>query len=68
MTTVAEHLVEALVSSGVRRVYGLAGDSLNTLSTPFTTTRRSNGLTSGTKKQPPLLRAVKRNIEVSIRK
>jgi pyruvate dehydrogenase (quinone) len=31
MTTVAEHLVEALVSSGVRRVYGVVGDSLNSI-------------------------------------
>jgi pyruvate dehydrogenase (quinone) len=31
MTTVAEHLVEALVNSGVRRVYGVVGDSLNSI-------------------------------------
>jgi len=31
MTTVAEHLVEALVSAGVRRIYGVVGDSLNSI-------------------------------------
>src|SRR5437899_8186920 len=31
MTTVAEHLVEALVNSGVRRIYGVVGDSLNSI-------------------------------------
>ena len=29
MTTVAGHLVEALTNSGVRRIYGVVGDSLN---------------------------------------
>lgn len=29
MTTVAIHLVEALVHAGVRRIYGVVGDSLN---------------------------------------
>ncbi len=31
MTTVAEHLVEALVDAGVRRIYGVVGDSLNSI-------------------------------------
>jgi pyruvate dehydrogenase (quinone) len=31
MTTVAEHLVEALVNAGVRRIYGVVGDSLNSI-------------------------------------
>jgi pyruvate dehydrogenase (quinone) len=31
MTTVAQHLVEALVNAGVRRVYGIVGDSLNSI-------------------------------------
>src|ERR1700722_9468045 len=31
MKTVAEHLVEALVHSGVRRIYGIVGDSLNSI-------------------------------------
>src|ERR1700746_462397 len=31
MTTVAEHLVEALVTAGVRRIYGVVGDSLNSI-------------------------------------
>ena len=29
MKTIAEYLVEALVAAGVRRVYGVVGDSLN---------------------------------------
>jgi pyruvate dehydrogenase (quinone) len=31
MKTVAEHLVEALVAAGVRRLYGVVGDSLNSI-------------------------------------
>ena len=31
MTTVAAHLVEALVHAGVRRIYGVVGDSLNSI-------------------------------------
>jgi pyruvate dehydrogenase (quinone) len=31
MTTVAVHLVEALVNAGVRRIYGIVGDSLNSI-------------------------------------
>jgi pyruvate dehydrogenase (quinone) len=31
MKTVAEHLVEALVAAGVRRLCGLVGDSLNSI-------------------------------------
>jgi pyruvate dehydrogenase (quinone) len=31
MTTVAEHLVEALADAGVRRIYGVVGDSLNSI-------------------------------------
>ena len=29
MATVADHVISALTTSGVRRVYGLPGDSLN---------------------------------------
>jgi pyruvate dehydrogenase (quinone) len=31
MKTVAEHLVETLVAAGVRRIYGVVGDSLNSI-------------------------------------
>jgi pyruvate dehydrogenase (quinone) len=31
MTTVATHLVEALVNAGVRRIFGVVGDSLNSI-------------------------------------
>ncbi len=31
MTTVATHLVDALVSAGVKRIYGVVGDSLNSI-------------------------------------
>jgi pyruvate dehydrogenase (quinone) len=31
MTTVARHLVEALVTAGVQRIYGVVGDSLNSI-------------------------------------
>jgi pyruvate dehydrogenase (quinone) len=31
MATVATHLIEALVHAGVRRIYGVVGDSLNSI-------------------------------------
>ena len=31
MTTIATHLVEALVNAGVKRIYGVVGDSLNSI-------------------------------------
>ncbi len=31
MTTVATHIVEALVNAGVKRIYGVVGDSLNSI-------------------------------------
>jgi pyruvate dehydrogenase (quinone) len=31
MITVAQHLVEALATAGVRRIYGVVGDSLNSI-------------------------------------
>lgn len=31
MTTVATHMVEALVNAGVKRIYGIVGDSLNSI-------------------------------------
>ena len=31
MTTVATHLMEALVDAGVKRIYGVVGDSLNSI-------------------------------------
>jgi pyruvate dehydrogenase (quinone) len=31
MTTVAEHLIDALVKTGVKRIYGVVGDSLNSI-------------------------------------
>src|SRR4029077_5861641 len=31
MTTVAVHIVEALAAAGVRRIYGVVGDSLNSI-------------------------------------
>jgi pyruvate dehydrogenase (quinone) len=42
--TVADNLVEVLVSAGVRRIYGLVGDSLNALSDAI---RRSGGASAG---------------------
>jgi thiamine pyrophosphate-dependent acetolactate synthase large subunit-like protein len=31
MTTVAAHIVDALADAGVRRIYGVVGDSLNSI-------------------------------------
>ena len=42
MTTVAEHIIATLEASGVQRIYGLPGDSLNGLTDAI---RRSDGVT-----------------------
>ncbi len=42
MATVAQHMITALQVSGVRRVYGLPGDSLNGFTDAI---RRSDGIT-----------------------
>ena len=42
MTTVADHVISTLRASGVQRVYGLPGDSLNGLTDAI---RRSDGFT-----------------------
>jgi pyruvate dehydrogenase (quinone) len=42
MPTVAEMIVEALVQVGVKRVYGVAGDSLNSIVDAL---RRHEGIT-----------------------
>jgi thiamine pyrophosphate-dependent acetolactate synthase large subunit-like protein len=41
LTTVAQHIIAALEYSGVHRVYGLPGDSLNGLTDAI---RRSDGI------------------------
>lgn len=42
--TVADQLIEVLVQAGVRRIYGLVGDSLNPI---VDAVRRSGGATAG---------------------
>jgi pyruvate dehydrogenase (quinone) len=44
MTTVADQLIEVLVQSGVRRIYGVVGDSLNPIVDAL---RRSGGSANG---------------------
>ncbi|WP_225652547.1 thiamine pyrophosphate-binding protein [Streptomyces pseudogriseolus] len=53
-TTVADRVVEALAASGVRRVHGLPGDSLN----GFTDALRRNGSVEWTHVNSPSRRAV----------
>jgi thiamine pyrophosphate-dependent acetolactate synthase large subunit-like protein len=44
MSTVADSLLEVLVHAGVRRIYGVVGDSLNSFSDAV---RRSGGAAAG---------------------
>jgi thiamine pyrophosphate-dependent acetolactate synthase large subunit-like protein len=57
---IAELFVDILVLAGVKRVYGVAGDSLNGITDVIRTDERINGFTSGTKKRPRLLLEPKR--------
>ena len=57
MKTVAEHLVEALAAAGVRRIYGVVGDSLNSIVDAVHHNRELNGYTFDMRKPAPLQRA-----------
>ena len=51
--TVADQMVEVLIAAGVKRVYGVVGDSLNGFTDALRRAwRRSNGCTSATKRSP----------------
>jgi len=58
--TVADQFVEVLVAAGVKRVYGVVGDSLNGLPMRCGATARSNGFTCAMKKRGPSQQAPKR--------
>jgi len=50
MTTVADQLAEVLANAGVKRIYGIVGDSLNGLTDSIRRKARSNGSMCGTKR------------------
>ena len=54
-------LVDTLLAAGVKRIYGLVGDSLNGATTPFVRGKIYNGRRSDTKKLQRLPRAQKRS-------
>ena len=49
--TVAETIVETLHAAGVRRVYGVAGDSLNGFTDALRRRPRSDGCTCATRRR-----------------
>ena len=51
---VADLLVEVLAEAGVRRIYGVSGDSLNGITDSMRARRYSMGCMRDTKKRPPL--------------
>ena len=50
--TVADQFAETLAAAGVRRVYGIVGDSLNGLTDALRRQGGSNGCMSGTRWRP----------------
>src|SRR5687767_8207784 len=52
MKTVADQFAATLAAAGIKRIYGIVGDNLNGLTTPFAGKARSNGFMSGTRKSP----------------
>jgi thiamine pyrophosphate-dependent acetolactate synthase large subunit-like protein len=51
--TVADQMVEVLAAAGVKRVYGVVGDSLNGFTDAIRRRGGSNGSTCATKRSPP---------------
>lgn len=43
MKTIADTIVQVLVNAGVKRIYGIVGDSLNNMVDPFAAMVKSNG-------------------------
>ena len=56
MKTVAEHLVEVLVVAGIRRIYGMVGDSLNSIVEAVHHSKRIKWYTFDMRKPAPLQR------------
>ena len=50
--TVADQFVETLAAAGVKRIYGVVGDSLNGLTDRCAGRARSSGSMSGMKRSP----------------
>jgi pyruvate dehydrogenase (quinone) len=58
--TVAEQFVEILVAAGVRRIYGIVGDSLNGLTDAIRRQGKIEWTTSDTRKSPRSRLALRR--------
>ncbi len=63
---IADQFAEALALAGVRRIYGIVGDTLNGL-TDALAKERSTGSTSGTRRWPPSRPVRKRTSRVNWR-
>ena len=50
---VADLIVETLQQAGVKRIFGVVGDSLNGLTEALGGAKRSSGCTFATRKSPP---------------
>ena len=51
--TVADQFAETLVAAGVKRIYGIVGDSLNGLTDSIRRQGKIEWCMSGTKRSPP---------------
>ena len=52
MKTVADQIAYTLAAAGVKRIYGIVGDSLNGLTDAIRRQVRSNGSMCGTRRSP----------------
>jgi hypothetical protein len=64
MSTVADQFAETLAMSGVKRIYGVVGDSLNGI-TDSVVRGRSSGSMSAMRRLPLLQRDPKRTLEIA---
>ncbi len=65
--TAAQHLAETLQQAGVKRIYGVVGDSLNGFTDALRRLEASTGFTCGTKKAPLSPPAPKRMLLENLR-
>ena len=64
---VADLIAETLIQAGVKRIFGVVGDSLNGLTEALRNERRSTGFMSGMRKSRPSPPPARRKSPVGLR-
>ena len=65
MSTVADQFAEILAMSGVKRIFGVVGDSLNGITDSIRRQGKSSGSMSAMRRLPLLQRDPKRTLEIA---